>query len=214
MASARGHQEKRLILSLSKDARSALQLTLAAALALFPALPTHAADLPGWDKTRWGMSSAEIAQAYGRDAVRLDGRVEFAHRYSDIALRRQPFAGYDFIVYFQMDERTGRLSQVLLERLKQYATAAVWQGVLATLGRELGAESARCDRTGRPLDGVPAVEERVWELPTTTVRASFLSFSAVSPERAPQDDGGLSRRILIRYAPTRPGAAACAAPAK
>jgi hypothetical protein len=168
------------------------------------------ADLPGWDKTRWGMSSAEIAALYGRQAVRLDGRVEFAGLYSDVALRRAGFAGLDFIVYFQMDDKTRRLEQVLLERLKQYATAAAWHDALAALGRDLGEPTATCDRRGEPLAGVPAVLERVWVLPTTTVRASFISFAATSPELAPQDDGGLARRLLIRYAPTRAGAPACA----
>ena len=189
---------------------SAGRAAIAAALLLaFAASAAGAADLPGWDKTRWGMSSAEIAALYGREAVRLDGRVEFAGLYSDVALRRTGFAGLDFIVYFQMDDKTRRLRQVLLERLKQYATAAAWDATLSALGRAFGPPSARCDRRGEPLAGVPAVLERVWVMPTTTVRASFISSSAVSPEQAPQDDGGLARRLLVRYAPSRAGAPAC-----
>jgi hypothetical protein len=78
------------------------------------------------------------------------------------------------------------------------------------LTRTLGPPTARCDRAGNPSAGAPALLERVWVLPTTTVHASFLAFGAVRPQGAPQDDGGLGRRILIRYAPTRRGkAAAC-----
>jgi hypothetical protein len=167
-----------------------------------------AADLKGWDRTRWGMSSEEIARAYGDAAVRLDGRVEFAHLYSDVGLRKSPFAGLDFIVYFQMDAQH-RLAQVLLQRLKQRATGAAWEATLGALEAAFGVPTAACDRRGNPLTGTPAVVERVWSLPTTTVRASFIATGAVTPEHAPGDDGNLARRLLIRYAPTRAGAAAC-----
>jgi hypothetical protein len=180
---------------------------LLASLSLMTA--AFAADPAGWDKTRWGMTSGEIAELYANDVVRLGGRVEFAGLYSDVALRRHSFAGFDFIVYFQMEERTHRLGQVLLERLKQYATVSAWSAVVAALEGEMGPPAARCDRVGKPLDGEPAILERVWITPTTTVRASFISFSATTPERAPQDDGGLGRRLLIRYTPTRAGAAPC-----
>ena len=182
---------------------------LALATLLLAAPGARAGDLPGWDRTRWGMNSAEIAKLYGDAAIRLDGRVEFAGLYSDLGLRRVPFAGLDFIVYFQMDG-THRLAQVLLERLKQRATGAAWEATLGALEGAYGAAAARCDRRGDPLAGAPAVIERVWTLPTTTVRASFIATGAASPEQAPGDDGDLARRLLIRYAPTRAGAPVCA----
>lgn len=186
-----------------------LLFLLAAAAPLAAPLSARAADLSGWDATRWGMSSAEIARLYGARTVRLPGRVEFDGFYSDVALRRADLGGNGFIVYFQMDDRTGRLAQVLLERLKQYATAAAWDESIAALTQTLGPPTAVCDRAGKPFAGAPGVLERVWVMPTTTVRASFLAFSAANPERAPQDDGGFGRRLLIRYAPTREGTAAC-----
>lgn len=188
---------------------NAFALAVAGVLAGLLPRAALAADLPGWDRTRWGMSSAEIAALYGQQAVRLDGRVEFAHLYSDVALRKAAFAGLDFIVYFQMDDNTHLLSQVLLERLKQYATVAAWRAVAGALEQAFGPVTARCDRRGKPLEGLPAMLERVWVLPTTTVRASFISLSATTPERAPEDDGGFGRRLLIRYAPTQKNAAAC-----
>ena len=181
----------------------ALRRGIAAAL-VFPFLAggAAAADLPGWDRTRWGLSSAEIASLYDGRAIKLDGRVEFYHLYADVALRRAPLAGHDFIVYFQMDEKTHRLTQVLLERLKQYATAQVWRDVVAALERDFGPPTASCDKPGKPLDGAPGVLERVWTMPTTSLRASFIAFGATSPDLTPQDDGGFTRRLLIRYAPT------------
>ena len=176
-------------------------LLLAAAAFLAP-IAAHAADLPGWDRTRWGMTSAEVARLYRGRAVTLSGRIEFERLYTDVALRKEPFAGYDFTVYFQMDDKTHRLAQVLLERRRQYATAAAWRGVLAALGRSFGAATKRCERHGDPLAGEPQIIERAWALPTTTVYASYLDFG--NGERSE-----LSRRLLIRYAPTQRAAAVC-----
>lgn len=176
-------------------------LLLAAVTALAP-LIAQAADLPGWDRTRWGMTSAEIAQLYQGRAVTLSGRIEFNRLYTDVVLRREPFAGHDFTVYFQMDDKTGRLAQVLLERRRQYATPPVWRDVLAALDGSFGAATRSCERHGDPLAGEPQITERIWALPTTTVYASYLDFG--NGERSE-----LSRRLLIRYAPTGKAAAAC-----
>jgi hypothetical protein len=46
-------------------------------------------------------------------------------------------------------------------------------------------------------------------LPTTTVDARYIAMNAAWPEEAAQDDGGFARLILIRYAPTKAGAAVC-----
>ena len=168
-------------------------LLMAAAMLAPTAAP--AADLPGWDRTRWGMTSPEIARLYRGRAVTLSGRIDFNRLYTDVALRTQPFAGHDFTVYFQMDDDTHRLAQVLLERRRQYATPAVWRDVLAALERSYGAVTGRCERHGDPLAGEPQISERVWALPTTTVYASYIDFG--NGERSE-----LSRRLLVRYAPT------------
>ena len=196
-----GHGVLRHLRCRRLTAKRACRLLLVAGAALAP-LAAHAADLPGWDRTRWGMTSAEIARLYRGRAVTLSGRIDFNQLYSDVALRKEPFAGYDFTVYFQMDDNTRRLSQVLLERRRQYATPAAWHDVLAALGRSFGATTKSCERHGDPLAGGPQISERVWALPTTTVYASYLDFG--NGERSE-----LSRRLLIRYAPTRRAAAAC-----
>jgi hypothetical protein len=155
------------------------------------------------------MTSREISALYGNRIVVFDKPVEFYGLYSDVALRRAPLAGHDFTVYFQMSDKTRRLAQILLERRKQYASAEVWRDLVAELSAAYGPPKTRCDAAGQPRAGVPAELERVWILPTTTIRASFIAFGARTPERAPQDDGGLGRRLLVRYAPTRRGEAAC-----
>jgi hypothetical protein len=204
-----------------RAAALALSLILLAGLA-------HAADArgddAGWDRTRWGMNSAEIAALYGKQATRLTGRIEFAGLYTDVALRRYPFAGLDFTVYFQMDDKSGRLAQVLLERRRQYATPEAWRAVLGALEQALGPATATCNRRGRPAQGTPLVLERAWVLPGMTVRATFLDFSARSLDQSSEDflpdnaygsflppfmASGPSRRLLVRYAPSRKGEQDC-----
>jgi hypothetical protein len=179
----------------SHGAAAALLLALAA----WPALAT---DLAGWDKTRWGMGSGEIAALYGRRAVKLDGRIEFDRLYTDIALRQQPFAGLDFTVYFQMDEHSRRLAQVLLERRRQYATPEAWQAVATALTHEFGTASRNCDHAGDPAAGKPHILDRVWALPTTTIHASYIDFGV-------GESAELSRRLLIRYVPAARDSSAC-----
>ncbi len=177
-------------------------------LALFCALAplvAHAADLKGWDRTRWGMTSREIVALYGNQATPLEESLDFGPFYSDVVLRHGSFAGYDFTVYFQMSNETKRLAQVLLERRKQYATVAVWRDVVAELEKELGPATKNCDSHGNPALGTPSVLERLWVLPTTTVRASILNFGG-----EPYFYGiGAPFRLLLRFDPSEKGAPTC-----
>ncbi len=161
-----------------------------------------AADVAGWDRTRWGMTSSEIARLYDGRAVKLDGRIDFGPFYTDVALRHESFAGYDFTAYFQMGKATGRLAQVLLERRRQYATPQAWHAAVTALAQSFGTPAARCDQRGDPLTGEPEITERVWAPPSATVHASFIDFGVGQSSR-------LSRRLLIRYAPSQGGRATC-----
>lgn len=183
-----------------------VRLTLAGViLPLVLAMPpvcARAADLAGWDRTRWGMTSSEVVALYGDRAMRLAQPIEFAGLYTDVVLRRVPFAGLEFTVYFQMSTETHRLAQVLLERQRQLATASAWHATVAALTQAFGTPTASCNQEGQPLEGEPLLAKRVWVLPTTTVRASFLDFGPYVPV-------AIWRRLLVRYAPTRPGQADC-----
>jgi|GEM_PF-3146759 len=165
--------------------------------------PVRANDLPGWDRTRWGMTSSQIMALYGAYLTRLDAPMVFDGLSAELVLRRASFAGLTFIVYFQMSNTTHRLAQVLLERQRQFATPKDWQATIAALTQAFGPPTARCEDPGRQLEGRPLVVERVWVMPTTTVRASFLDFGG--PYVLPQ----ISRRLMVRYAPTRPNEPPC-----
>ena len=90
----------------------------------------------GWDRVDWGMTSNEIAAIYGARAQRLGAPIVFGDSYSDIVLRNRPFAGYPFLIYFQMDKTSGRLAHVLLERRRQYATRLIFDRVAALAQRQ------------------------------------------------------------------------------
>src|SRR5271166_4534481 len=50
----------------------------------------------GWDRVTFGMSSAQIAAAYGAQAVVLTSPIVFGDSYVDVALREVRFAGLPF----------------------------------------------------------------------------------------------------------------------
>jgi hypothetical protein len=161
------------------------------------------ADAAGWDRTTWGMTTTEIAAAYGDRAMRLTSPIVFGDSYVDIVLRNQVFAGYPFRVYFQMDPATHRLAHVLLERRRQDATRAIFAQVGTVLREQLGAESATC---GSPADrGKPTTIDHIWRRPDETVVASYLDFAA----EILLYSNDPARRILIRYSPAGHGGDAC-----
>ncbi len=157
----------------------------------------------GWDRVDWGMTSNDIAAIYGARAQRLGGPIVFGDSYSDIVLRNQPFAGYPFLVYFQMDKTGGRLTHVLLERRRQYATRLIFDRAVETLRHDLGPESGRCG--GAADRGKPTTIDLLWKRNEETVVLSFLDFAAEILEYSNDP----ARRILIRYSPAGRGAETC-----
>jgi hypothetical protein len=158
----------------------------------------------GWDRVDWGMTSNDIAAIYGARAQRLASPIVFGDSYSDVVLRDQPFAGYPFRVYFQMDKTSGRLAHVLLERRRQYATRFIFDRVAETLRHDLGPESESC--RGAADRGKPTTIDLLWRRNEETIVLSFLDFAAEILEYSNDP----ARRILIRYSPAGGGAEACA----
>jgi hypothetical protein len=179
-------------------------------------------EAAAWDRVAWGMTSEQIAQAYGDRALLLTEPIVFGDSYVDVALRDFPFAGYPFLVYFQMDPQSHRLAHVMLERRHAYASPKVWNAVVARLHEELGPEILACNRPGNR--GKPMDIAGFWQPPDETVKATFLDFAApvlrytTEEYLAPDSLLGVQpflrnlypkRRILIRYSPRDPKAVAC-----
>lgn len=191
----------------------ATRLILAGWLALVaPAAyrPLLAASLEGWDRTRWGMTQADIDRIYG-DRLRRPAKPILYHRSRvEAALPGIELGGLPFVASFVLGS-DGRLMQVLVERRTGAVTGDLFARVVDGLVGELGPPDRQCFDGGDPRGG-----SLVWDGPVTTVRAQLFGWSGealrVDPSReihrpyyVPREEyrGMPTRpRILLRYHPT------------
>ena len=176
--------------------------------ALWPGLVAAQDDLPGWRDTRWGMTAADVEAALGGDLLRLPGRWLYGGAYADLAVQEVEIGGVAFTAYLQMNAKSDRLQQVLLERRRTGAVPAAFEQVVEALVADYGPPAADCARAksgGRPLD-----YEVTWRFPSTTLHAKFLDFSTTAVfSRDPQAEHdplvieGKVRRNLRRFMPRR-----------
>lgn len=175
------------------------------------------ADVPGWDAARWGMTGPELEEALGDAVAPLSGRWLYGGAYAELTVPRVLLGGLGFAAYLQMDRRSDRLRQVLMERRRTGATPAVFERLIDELEERYGAPSLVCTqakRGGQPLD-----YEMIWRFPTTTIHVKFLDFSTtavfsrdpeagidpLTPEREVRRNlrRSLPRRILLRFHDSR-----------
>lgn len=154
-------------------------ILLAAVLLFAWAMPALAApaDVPGWRAARWGMSEAELQAAFPGALTRLAEPRVYGHATAPLALLDTPFAGLDFDAFFQMNEASGRLQQVLLERRRPLATPADFERLLSGLRDAYGDPAESCLSPRKP-GGEPLRYELIWRFATSTLHASFLDFSS------------------------------------
>lgn len=182
---------------------------------LLPAASARARpeDVPGWEAARWGMTDADLAAAFGDRLKRLPGRWDYGGAYADRALFDVTLGGVAFNAFFQMNDRTGRLQQVLLQRRGRVALAQAYRDVVAALEAAYGAPDDTCV-TPRS-SGSPKIAELTWSFPTTTVHATFLDFFTTgvlfeNPRTWADpladhlrnrliDPNALPRRVLVRF---------------
>lgn len=187
--------------------RAAL-LLVAGCLALIA--PAAAASLEGWDRTRWGMTQAEIDRIYGERLRRPAKPILYHRARVEAALPGIALGGMPFVASFVLGT-DGRLQQVLVERRTGVVTAALFGRVVDGLVAELGPPDRQCFDGGDPRGG-----SLVWDGPETTVHAQLFGWSGealrVNPSReiarpyfVPREEyrGMPTRpRILLRYHPT------------
>lgn len=134
-------------------------------------------DVEGWQSARWGMTQDELVSAVPAEITVLPGRWEYGRSYADHAVMDAQVGGLAFDAFFQMNKKTDRLEQVLLERRRAGATPAAFGELLAALTDEYGQPSETCRQAKQ--GGEPQRHELIWRFPTTTVHASFLDFSSM-----------------------------------
>ncbi len=186
---------------------------LAATVWLLAPQPAAAApdDLDGWKAARWGMTTAEIEAAFGAQLTVLPGRWIYGGAYAERAILETRVGDLAFTAYFQMNDETDRLQQVLLERRQQdAANPAGLEALRRALEARYGLASQACLLSERDPTGL----ELVWRFPTTTLHATFLDFFSTSvlylnpnvdrdPLRPSRADRVIRRRTLPRRAVLR-----------
>ena len=179
------------------------------ALTIALGAPGAAAAVPDWPTLRWGMTEAELDQALGEELAVLPGRWVYGGAYAERAVFKVDFAGLLFTAFFQMNDRTDRLQQILLERRGGIeATPRAFEETLASLEARYGAPAERCI-TARP-DGTIMAADLVWRIAGSTVHASFLDFRTTgilyydpSVDLDPLVPSFETRRIYRRSLPRR-----------
>lgn len=180
----------------------------AALLLLASAVRAAPDDLAGWRDARWGMTESQLAEVFGAALTRLPGRWGYGGAYADYALFDVERAGLGFTAFFQMNEESRRLQQVLLERRAGKATPAAYDAVLSDLEAAYGPAEGPC--VERHPDGPPRRVSLRWRFPTTTLQITWLDFltTAVILDDPNRDLDPLvpfaeTRRINRRFLPRR-----------
>ncbi|NIA68377.1 hypothetical protein HBA54_07210 [Pelagibius litoralis] len=175
------------------------------------------ADLAGWGAARWGMTGPELEEALGDAVAALPGRWLYGGAYAELGLPDVEIGGLAFTGYLQMDAKTDRLRQVLLERRRVGATPAAFERLVEALEVTYGKPSLVCSQAKR--GGAPLDYEMIWRFATTTLHAKFLDFSTtaafgrdpqagidpLTPEREVRRNlrRFMPRRILLRFHDSR-----------
>lgn len=189
-------------------APAALALALAAAAA-------EAGVTEVWRQTRWGESSQALAGTFGARATLLDRPIEYGDSYVEVVLRDAEIAGYDFNVYFQMDEAGGGLKRIHFERPRHGAVLGVFRDVVAALEAELGQPAASCTIPPRSPSGYQAAITHVWRREGAAIRAVFRDTTVQATEgclreqRSGTSPCGLTGHLFVQIGRAEPGAERC-----
>lgn len=186
----------------------AATLVLALAGAAIPARRVELAAV--LDGIRWGETSDALARHFGRHALRLVPPIEFGDSYVDVALRDQVIAGFPFAVYYQMDQASGRLKRIMLERQRHGANPKVFHALVAAFTRDYGPPARSCALPASGETGYQATVERLWRPDGMTIRIVFRDTTLEAAEgcvAAGSSACGLTGHL---YAQIVPGHAGCA----
>jgi len=174
------------------------------------------ADVPGWEGARWGMTEAELDAALGPRLDRLPGRWEYGNAYATRAIHEARVGDLRFRAFFQMQDGTEALQQVLLERRREDSNRYRFEDVKATLEVAYGPADRFCLRPRRP--GQERIADMTWRFPTTTIHATFFDFHSFGimfkDARLPVDTyltdrerrrvhrRSLPKKLLVRFHPS------------
>jgi len=192
---------------------------LLAALALLHAADAAAADLADvFRGVRWSEPGNELLADLGGRAVLLPQAIDFGDSYAEIVRRDITAGGVPLITFFQMDNRTGGLKRIQLERQRHGVNPPAFRAVFGALAAMYGAPGAACAVPPGPAGGYQAAAESVWRLDGFVVRAIFRDTTIEAFEGCLSGDPsvagpcGLTGQLLVRISPEDGGGAGCPTP--
>lgn len=134
-------------------------------------------DVRGWEKIRCGMSNEDIVRVSGSRLKKLPESEVFFGRHVDYVIPEFELEGKMFTVFFQMDDATNKLCQVLIRLNEQNSRAPrdeIFSRLEASLVRKYGAPvDKRDDRRSSLIDFSFVHLGRTWRFPTTTIELSY-----------------------------------------
>ena len=153
-------------------------------------------DVAGWEQYRWGMSNEDIGRTADPRLTKLTKSEKFLGMHVDYVVPQYQIKGEVFTVYFQIDDNTGELTQILI-RLKEQKSKApreeIFYGVELLLARQYGEPLDKIDERRTSTDKFKFMDlTRVWRFPTTTIELAYGWDNQI-------DDSLLT----IRYFPTK-----------
>lgn len=153
-------------------------------------------DVAGWEQFRWGMSNEDIVRVAGPRLKKLPKSEVFLGMHVDYVIPQFQLEGENFTIYFQIDNATNKLSQILI-RLNQQKSRLpreeIFNSLESFLARQYGKPmDKRDDRRSSSIDFSFVDLTRIWKFPTTTIELAYGWDNQI--------DASL---LTIRYYPTK-----------
>jgi TonB family protein len=128
-------------------------------------------DVSGWQDARWEMNEQELVGALGSKLEKLSKRAVYNGLYVDYVISDYEIEGDKYDVYFQMDSRTNRLSQILIKYKQDKSDISLESKFLhleTFLTREYGDAGDKIERK----DDTYLFLIRLWKFKTTSIELS------------------------------------------
>ena len=176
---------------------SAVTVTLlGVVLVLSPPCYSRQKDVFGWQSARWGMSNEDIVRVSGSRLKKLPKSEVFLGMHVDYVIPEFDLQGKKFTVYFQIDDATNKLSQILIrlnEQKSRVPRKEIFNSLESLLTREYGKPLDKRDDTRSSSIDFSFVDlTRTWKFRTTTIELAYGWDNQI--------DASL---LTIRYFPTK-----------
>ncbi len=134
-------------------------------------------DVFGWRDARWEMSEKDIVKVFGAKLKQLPERKVFLGMHVDYVIPEFELESNLYTVFFQMDDVTNKLRQVLIRLNEQESPsprAQVFNVLAPLLTHEYGEPSDKREHRYTFLGKFNGVElSQTWKFSTTTIELSY-----------------------------------------